>query len=233
MNALFVMFFLFCFAVSASFMLLAFFSLQVYTVMKFPFKAPHFWTRKRVALYCVGIWLLAGLLALNKILILLDLHFDKSMKWWAIQNAVYGIIVIIQIALKILTCWEIFKTRRNSRPSQSSKHRQVTTTVMIMVAVQMLTGFPYVVILQLGHGVISVNYHLLMEIRTYYSPLVFLNFCVNPIIYFLRLPDYKSSLHSLCECRKRKNQTFSDNQRNKQGELPLLYVPPTTSRLPS
>ena len=163
-----------------------------------------------VVLCCVGIWLLAGLLALNKILILLDLHFDKSMKWWAIQNAVYGIIVIIQIALKILTCWEIFKTRCNSRPLQSSKHRQITTTVMIMVAVQMFTGFPYVVILQLGHGVIAVNYHLLMDIKTYYSPLVFLNFCVNPIIYFLRLPDYRSLLHSLSGFRKRKNQKSSD-----------------------
>ena len=117
------MFFLFSFAVSALLMLLGVFLFQVYAVAKFPFKAPHFWTHKIVALCCVAILLLAGLLAFNKILILLDLHFDKSMKLWEIHNVVYGIIVIIQIALKILTCWEIFKTRLINRPSKSSKHR--------------------------------------------------------------------------------------------------------------
>ena len=225
-----VMNFLLFLAISASFMLLAFFSLQVYTVTKFPFKAPHFWTCKRVVLCCVGIWLLAVPLGLESIFIFLLWDLYKFYTWYTFKALVWSIIVIIQIVLKILTCWEIFKTKRNSGQSQSLKHRQITTTVMIMVAIQMFTAVPYVVIIQLYQ---KVDYHLLMEIRTYAHPIVLLNFCVNPIICFLRLPDYRSSLLSLCGCRKRKNQTSSDPQRNEQRELPLHHLPPTTPQPPS
>ena len=223
-----VMIFLLKLSIFTSFMLLAFFSLQVYTVTKFPFKAPHFWTRKRVALCCVGIWLLAGLVGLADIFIYLYLDFDKWIKWWTFQMVVLSIIVIIQIALKILTCWEIFITGRNSGQSRRSKHHRITTTVMIMVVIQMFTAFPYVVILQLGHDVFSLSLNLLIEIRTYHSPVAWLNFCVNPIIYVLRLPDYRSSLLSLCGCRKRKIQTAADPEKNEQIELS-----PTTSQPPS
>ena len=225
---IFVMNFLMNLAISASFMLLAFFSLQVYTVTKFPFKAPHFWKHKRVVLCCVGIWLLAGLLGCSSIFS--DLHYDYDIwnVWYTVQAVVRSIIVIIQIVLKILTCREIFKTRRNSGQSQSLKHRQITITVMIMVSVQMFTAFPFVVINQLALDMLSLNKHLLVKILTYYMPLSWLNFSVNPIIYFLRLPDFRSSLFSLCGCRKCKNKTSSDPQRNEQRELPLHHVPPTT-----
>ena len=222
------MLFLLYIAISASFMLLAFFSLQVYTVTKFPFKARHFWTRKRVVLCCVGIWLVAFSLLLNSVSLLFNVDFNVWDMWWTIQLVVWCIIVIIQIVLKILTCWEIFKTRRNSGQLQSSKHRQITTTVMIMVVIQMFTAFPFVVILQLWHDVFSLNFDILMEIITHYSPFACLNFCVNPIIYFLRLPDFRSSLLSLCGCIKRRIQTSSDPQRNEQRERPLPHVPPTT-----
>ena len=210
-----VVYFLFELAVCASFMLVAFFSLQVYTVTKFPFKAPHFWTRKTVLLCCVGIWLLAGLLNLRTIFYNLYLDFDTDYIWWKISTVFWCIVVIIQIVLKILTCWEVFKTRRNSRQSRSSKYRQITTTVMIMVVIQMFTALPFIVIQQLWH-VFSLNSDLLKEITLYQLPVAWLNFCVNPVIYFLRLPHYRSSLFSLCGCRKRKNQTSSDPQRNEQ-----------------
>ena len=226
-----VMNFLWYFAFSASFMLFAFFSLQVYTVTKFPFKAPHFWTLTRVVLCCVVIWLLAGLLGSGSIVTFLRPDFDKWNVWWTVQTVVWCIIVIIQISLKILTCWEIFKTRRNSGQSQSAIHRQITTTVMIMVVIQMFTAFPYIVIEHLHHDVFSLNEQLLGE--GYCLPLLWLNFCVNPIIYFLRLPAYRSSLLSLFGCRKHKNQTSSDPQRNEQRESPLHHVPPTSPEPPS
>ena len=181
-------------------MLLAFFSLQVYTVTKFPFKALHLWTRKKVILCCVGIWLLAGLLGHDSIHEYLSPDFEKQAKWWTVRIVVWSINVIIQIVLKILTCWEIFKTRRNSGQSNNSRHRQITTTVMIMVALQIFTAFPYIVILQLHYRI-----HLPMEIITYTFPIVVLNFAANPIIYFLRLPDYRSSLLSMYGCRKCNN----------------------------
>ena len=130
-------------------------------------------------------------------------------------------------------CWEIFKTRRNSGQSQSLKHRQIITTVMIMVVIQMLTAFLHIVIKQLHHDVFSLSYHLPREIMTYFSPLAYLNFCVNPIIYFLRLPDYRSSLLSLFGCKKGKNRTSPDPQGNDRSELPLHHVLPTTPKPPS
>ena len=233
MNVVLVMYFLFGLAISASFLLVAFFSLQVYTVTKFPFKTPHFWTRKTVLLCCVGIWLLAGLLSLQTICYNLYLDFDIDYIWWKVSSVFWCIVVIIQIVLKILTCWEVFKTRRNSGQSQSSKHRQITTTIMIMVVIQMFTALPFIVIQQLWHDVFSLSYDLLKEITLYESPVALLNFCVNPVIYFLRLPHYRSSLFSLCGCGKRKNQTSSDPLRNEQRELPLHHVPLTTPQPPS
>ena len=230
MNFFFVMSFLTRFGISASFMLLAFFSLQVYTVTKFPFKAPHFWTRRKVTLCCVGIWVLAALLGLEGIFFFLQPDLDRLKKWWTVRTVVCSSIVIIQIILKIFTCWEIFKTRRNSGQSQSSKHRQITTTVMIMVVIQMFTALPFVAILQLEF---LVNIKLLWKIITYISPLAWFNFCVNPIIYFLRLPDYRSSLLSLCGCRTHENPMSSDPERNEQRELPLYHVAPKTPQTPS
>ena len=225
MNVFLVTNFLFELAICASFLLLAFFSLQVYTVTKFPFKAPHFWTSKKVLLCCVGIWLLAVQLSVE--IILNNAYLDTI--WWKVLSVVWCLMAITQIVLKILTCWDVFKTRRSSGQSQSSKHRQITTTVMILVVIQMFTALPFIVIQQLWHEVFSLNYDLLMEITLYQSPFAWLNFCVNPVIYFLRLPHYRSSLFSLCGCRKRKNQT-SDLQRNEQGELPLHHVSPITSQ---
>ena len=151
---------------------------------------------------CWHFWLLAGLLGLDSVYKYLSPDIDKRIKWRTVQVVVRSINVIIQIVLKILTCWEIFKTRQNSGQSQNSRHRQVTATVMIMVAVQIFTAFPYIVILQLQSRI-----YLPKEIITYILPIVGLNFAANLIIYFLRLPDYRSSLLSLYGCRKRNNQT--------------------------
>ena len=222
----FVMNFLLCLGIAASFMLLAFLSLQVYTVTKFPLKAPHFWKRKRVVFCCVGIWLLASLLGLAKIFMYRHLNFDIYFKLAIVRLVVWSIIIIIQIGLRILTCREIFKNRRNSGPSPSFKHRQLTITVMIMVAIQMFTIFPSIVIKQLRLILFSLSFDLLRKIDTYHAPLALLNFCVNPIIYFLRLPDFRSSLLSLCGC-----QTPSEIQRNERNELPSL--PCTAPQPPS
>ena len=116
-------------AVSSSFMLLAFFWLQVLTVTKFPYKARHFWTRNRVISCCVSIWLLAGLLGS------VEIFSHYVVLSWTVRTAVWDIVIIFQIVLKILTYWEIFKSRRNSGQSQSSSQVhltiQITTTVMI------------------------------------------------------------------------------------------------------
>ena len=206
----------------ASFTLLGFFSLQVYTVTKFPFKAPHFWKRKRVALCCVGLWLIAGLHVSGSFFFFFDQDFDKWRKWWTVQAVVWSIIVIIQIVLKILTCWEIFKSQRNSGQSQISKRRQITTTVMIMVAVQIFTALPFVVTNQLlfflniwPQKIITIQWCLALP-----------NFCVNPIIYFLRLPDYRSSLLSLLRCRKRKQKiSIIGPRRNNHHKAPFHLSP--------
>ena len=211
-------------------MLHGFFSLQVYTVTKCPFKARHFWTRNRVVLYCVGIWLLAFPLAYLLTFGSDSVDTDVRKKCFIVQIVVWSIIVIIQIVLKILTCWEIFKTRRNSRQSHSLKHRQITTTVMIMVGIQIFTAVPFVVIYQLQIG---LDYFLMLEIEAYHRPLACLNFSVNPIIYFLRLPDYRSSLLSLLGFRKRTSQTSSDPQRNEQRDIPRSPLPHTTLQPPS
>ena len=130
------------FAISASSMLLAFFLLQVYTVTNFLFKAPHSWTRNRVTLYFISVWMLAISLGCNCWLFHLNPNFDKYKKWRTVRVAVWVTIAIIKIVLNILTCWEILNKRRNSRKPQSSKHRRITTTVMIIVAVEVFTAVP-------------------------------------------------------------------------------------------
>ena len=197
-------------------------SLNYTYVMDNLLKAPHFWKGKRVALCCVGLWLLAGLHVSGSFFFFFDQDFDKWRKWWTVQAVVWSVIVIIQIVLKILTCWEIFKSRRNSRQSQISKRRQITTTVMIMVAVQIFTALPFVVTNQLllflniwPHKIITIQWCIALP-----------NFCVNPVIYFLRLPDYRSSLLSLLRCRKRKQKiSIIGPRRNNHHKAPFHLSP--------
>ena len=193
--------FLWGFGVSASFMLFAFFTLQVFTVTKYPFKGPQVWTRTRVVMSCVVIWLLAVPLAYTYIMFLSDEVADKMFHLLIAQIFVLEIIVIIQIVLKIFIFLEIRKSRRDSGQSQSSKHREIAKTVMILVVIQLLTAVPYVVTRQVELfarlGMLS-SHPLLWKFNYYYLPIAMLNFCANPVIYFLRLPDYKRTMLSLC-----------------------------------
>ena len=194
-------------SISASFMLLAFFTLQVFTVTKFPFKGPQIWTRTRVVMSCVVIWLLAVPLAYTYITYHTGANFNEMLKGLIAQIFVLEIIVIIQIVLKIFIFLEIHKSRRDSGQSQSSKHREIAKTVMILVVIQLLTAVPYVVTRQveLFARLGMLSYHLLLvKFTYYYQPIAMLNFCANPVIYFLRLPDYKRTLLSLCGSGRRR-----------------------------
>ena len=116
----FVMFFLMCFTTSASFMLLAFFSLQVYTITKFPFKARHFWKRTRIVLCCVGIWLVAVPLGFCTVLSFPSRFCEiDQLTGSSVCRLLYHF--HHSDCHKNLTCWDIFKTRRNSGQSQSTE----------------------------------------------------------------------------------------------------------------
>ena len=204
-------FFLWGFGISASFMFLAFFSLQIFMVTKFPFKGPQIWTRTRVVVCCVVIWLLAVPLAYTYITFISDELADKMFHLLIAQVFVVVIIIIIQIVLKIFIVLEICKSRRDSGQSQGSKHRQIAKTVMILVVIQLLTILPNLVTRQVELfarlGMLS-SHPLLWKFNYYHMPIAMLNFCANPVIYFLRLPDYKRTLLSLCGCGKCRIQRF-------------------------
>ena len=201
--------------VSASFMLLAFFTIQVYMITKYPFKAPRMLTSTKVTLSCAGIWLLAIPLAFCKISYLV-FEEEDVLEALIAQITVLEVVVLIQIILKILICFEIFKSSRDAGQSHSRRHRQIATTVIIIIVVQLLTAVPYFASKQveyLARMSVLPRYPLVQKFSYYYAPIAIVNFCVNPVLYSLRLPQYRRTLLSILR-RKRDSQNFSFQERS-------------------
>jgi hypothetical protein len=187
--------------VSASFLLLTFFAVQIFLLTKFPLKCRYCLTTPRVVLVCISLWLFACLLGFSNTLWFYNKeHRRDNLKIYAAQIGVLQIALVVQIVLNIQVAVEIIRSGRNSGNPQNAKHKNIAKTVMILTPILFLTAFPYFVVKQieylvrlgyLGEGATAKAFFSLSRC---YVPIATLNFGANPILYALRLPDYKQTL---------------------------------------
>ena len=189
------------FGVSASFLLLTFFAVQIFLLTKFPLKSRYCLTTPRIALVCVLLWLFACLLGFsNTIWLINPAEWRTNLRIIAAQIGVLQIALVVQIVLNIQVAVEIIRSGRSTGNAHNAKHKNIAKTVIILTLILFLTAFPYFVVKQieiltrlgyLGEGEIA---YTLYNLSYCYAPIAILNFGANPILYALRLPDYRQTL---------------------------------------
>ena len=199
--------FLWMLSVGASFIFLGLLTIQIYVIIKFPVKSRIMLTRKRVLISCTIVWVIAvgmGVGDLGHIWLK-----DLRVVYIYIANiAVLEIIVVFQIVTKILIVFEILSSRRKLLKAkiQDRKQKHVAKTVIILNVILFVTAFPYFLAKQIEYlhrlGYIS-SHPLLQKGNLYYEPIALLNFISNPLLYSLRLKDYRRSSLALFKCRRR------------------------------
>jgi hypothetical protein len=194
---------LFCwgFGSSASFLWLTFLSVQIFAITKFPLKSRYWFTTLKIVLVGTAIWLFAFLLGLTQITYRFHLPETMGLKIWTARIGVLQIALVVQIVLIIQVAIEIIRSGRSSGNPQNAKHKNIAKTVIILTLILFPTAFPFFLLKQLEF-LARLGYFdhdktaevLLYNLSYRYAPTAMLNFAANPILYALRLPDYRQTL---------------------------------------
>ncbi|CAB4009416.1 somatostatin receptor type 5 [Paramuricea clavata] len=188
------------FGSSASFLWLTFLSVQIFAITKFPLKSRHWFTALKIVLVGIAVWLFAFLLGLSLITYRFHLPLTINLKIWTAKMGVLQIALVIQIVLNIQVAIEIIRSGRSTGNPQNAKHKNIAKTVIILTLILFLTAFPYFLFKQLellarlGYFDQDETARVLHYLSYYYAPIAMLNFAANPILYALRLPDYRQTL---------------------------------------
>ena len=187
------------FGISASFLWLTFLSVQIFVITKFPLSR-YWFTTLKIVLVGTAIWLFAFLLGFSEIIYRFHLTQTMSLKIWTAGFVVLQIALVVQIVLNIQVAVEIIRSGRSSGNPHNAKHKNIAKTVIILTLILFLTVFPYV-LLKLLELMARQAYlyqdkttEVLSYLSYYYAPIAMLNFAANPILYALRLPDYRQTL---------------------------------------
>ncbi len=193
--------FFWMFSVGASFMLLTLLTVQIYMIIKYPMKSRLMLTRKRVLMSCMIVWVIAVCMGFGNIGNTWFRNY-KVLYVFIANIAVLEIAVLFQVVVKILITVEIIDSRHRliKAKTQKLKQQNVAKTIIILNVILIVTAFPYFLAKQMEYlerlGYLSDD--LLFEnFPYYYEPVALLNFIFNPLLYSLRLNDYRRSLLAL------------------------------------
>ncbi|CAB4016249.1 galanin receptor type 2-like [Paramuricea clavata] len=195
--------------VGASFMLLASLNVQIYIIIKYPMKSRLMLTTKKVVLSCIIVWAAAigmGLTEIGYIWI----SGNEVFYLYIAKIASLEMAVVCQVVLKILTAVEILGSRYDglNAETQNQKQKEVAKVVTILNVILIVTALPYFLAKQIEYiGRLGDSSYdsLVTKFPYYYQPVALLNFVLNPLLYSLRMRDYRRSLIALFtfNCKKR------------------------------
>ena len=195
------------FGMTASFMFLTLLTVQVYMIIKYPIKSRLILTKMKVVLASLVVWVLAMLFGLSKIAYV---WFKKNvLLYLRIADFIcLVLVVVIQSVVKVLIVVEILRSRRDAvnAETRNKKKKDLAKTVIILCVILIVAAFPYFLARQISYFYHGVDDTIPKNLFSYYyEPVFHLNFVANPILYSLRLKDYRRSLLALfsCKCRKR------------------------------
>ena len=212
--------FFYAFGTSASFLTLTFLTMQIFFITKYPMKSRYWLTTTKVILLGIGVCLFAVLLGLSNIA-WLRYHWRKCLKIYIARIAILQVATVVQVILNIRVATMIIRSGRTTGNTQITKHKNIAKTVMILTLILFFTAFPFVLFKQLeflarleyigGRGETA---KLLSNISVVYTPIAFLNFTSNPILYSLRLTDYRNTFLVFIGKKKRNLGSSMGTMRN-------------------
>ena len=91
----------------------------------------------------------------------------------------------------------------------TSRQRKLTVTLLIMTIVSLLFWLPYLIFrFVILTGKHSLSFQQMMRVRFFLLLLFYTNSFVNPIIYTIRIREFRKALMALFSCQKRQNTVF-------------------------
>ena len=208
--------FFYAFGTSASFLTLTFLTMQIFFITKYPMKSRYWLTTTKVILLGIGVCLFAVLLGLSNIA-WLRYHWRKCLKIHIARIAILQVATVVQVILNIRVVTLIIRSGQNTGNAQITKHKNIAKTVIILTLVLFFTAFPFL-LFKLIEFVARLKYFggaetakLFSNIAFVYKPINLLNFTTNPILYSLRLPDYRNTFLVFIGKKKRKPRVFDGN----------------------
>ena len=96
----------------------------------------------------------------------------------------------------------------------ANRQRKLTVTLFIMTIVSLLLWLPYITLTFLSLNVIhSLSFPKFLRLKLYFILLYHTNSLVNPIIYTIRMPEFRRALLVLFKRRQRQNAAIPLNAR--------------------
>ena len=190
---------------SASFLSITSISIDRFLIVAYPIKHRILMKGKHIILWLASIWILSSLLCVFS---LKRFHYrDTNIAF------VFAVIIIIMSAVMYLsTYYKLKKQSRNLAAVNSSevrvqeirilKEKRFLKTIIIITCVSVGCVVPSM-IFNISYGFLDLPKDNLTSegIRTASVLFVYINFAINPLIYLLRLPNYRKTFCMLF-CRR-------------------------------
>ena len=156
-----------------------------------------------------GVWILTAMIFLPFPLISFygNLHQQWQLRfpWYLWRSYCFLCLFVICVSYTSIALKFWCRTRPPSHGA-ANRQRKLTVTLFIMTIVSLLLWLPFVVhTLVLGSAVVRFSFLTHLRWRLSFSLLYITNSLVNPIIYTIRMPEFRRALLILFKRRQRRN----------------------------
>jgi len=179
---------------AASFTNIAIIALERVHATFFPFK--HRVLKKWVYRFVIAVvWVTSGLLAIAPWLVTQFEKVDYS------SYLYYAFILIFLLIICVSYTSIVIKVCCGAQPQHhgaTSRERKLTMTLLIVTVVSLLLCLPFVISIYVDRVISqSLSFSVRFHLSEAFAVLFFANSLVNPILYTMRIPEYRSALLAL------------------------------------
>lgn len=203
----------------ASIIHIVFMSAVRYFIVVHPFTSHVMLTNKRVVLMSVGMWMLAsGIAALYTYAILIN--GEKDPKLQEITNIVITVFMSI-LPIVVITIFHLLKAKvllksvSNCSKTVQNMSRVVTFVIVTFIITTTPSNATDVMILSFGYYYTQSRWFFVVSQVA--RAFLFLNFAINPFIYFVQSPQLQKSILKCCGKQHRHIESYS----HQHGSLTL------------
>ena len=152
-----------------------------------------------------AIWVLAAVL--STVITLVYLRFGMQVPLplylWLSYCCLCLLVICVSYTSIAVRYW---CAARPQHHGAASRQRKLTVTLLIMTIVSLLFWLPYLIFtFVILTGRRSLSFQQMMRVRFILLLLFYTNSFVNPIIYTIRIPEFRKALIALFTCQKRQN----------------------------
>ncbi|XP_046859753.1 cannabinoid receptor 1-like isoform X1 [Xenia sp. Carnegie-2017] len=194
--------FFWMFGAAGSFFHLTSLTWQTYMIAKYPIRSRQMLSTRKIYILCATVWSIAICVAFGELTSIYSKKIEQLMYTYITLYAVLEIAVLILVIGKCLILIIVWQNRQNTTVNakqHNRKHLEMVKTTILLNILLLVTAFPYFVAKQVEfiQRLGKIQGELAWRFSYYYKPVAMVNFAVNPIVYALRLPDYRNSLKAL------------------------------------